>query len=123
MTSKELADRFMAFSLSVYRLEKQMIKTFSGRHVYRQLFRSATSCGANYQEAIGAESKRDFAHKLQIVLKEIREVDFWIGFMQHSKMVNSDDANLLVLKKESDELISIVTKTLITLKKNMNKTK
>ena len=123
MTSKELSDRFIIFAVSVYRLEKLMVKSFSGRHVYMQLFRSATSCGANYQEAIGAEIKRDFAHKLQIVLKEIREVDFWIGFMQQSKIMNCDDANLLVLKKESEELVSIVSKTLITLKKNMNKTK
>jgi len=43
-----------------------------GKHVANQLMRAATSSGANYEEACSAESRADFIHKVQIVLKELR---------------------------------------------------
>ena len=74
--SDDLSDRFMDFVVGIIKLEKQLCKTYSGRHIYGQLFRSGTSSGANYEEARAGESRADFIHKMQIVLKELRESHF-----------------------------------------------
>ena len=51
-------------------------------HVAKQLVRSATSPAANYAEARASESPRDFVHKMQVCLKELRETDVWLAFVQ-----------------------------------------
>ena len=45
----------------------------TARHVARQLTRAGTSGGANYEEARGAESRADFAHKILVSAKAVRE--------------------------------------------------
>ena len=65
---EELIERFLKFAVYIYKLEKPLCRTYSGRHVYGQLFRSGTSSGANYDEATAAESRKDFIHKMQVVL-------------------------------------------------------
>jgi four helix bundle protein len=50
------------------------------RHIALQLVRSSTSPAANYGEARAAESRRDFIHKMQICLKELRETAVWLRF-------------------------------------------
>ena len=46
--SDDLSERFLIFVVSIIKLEKQLCKTYSGRHIYGQLFRAGTSAGANY---------------------------------------------------------------------------
>ena len=75
MNSEELADRFLNFASLVLQLESGLNKSHSSKHIFNQLVRSATSCGANYEEARSAESKADFIHKLQIAL--FRRNPFW----------------------------------------------
>lgn len=76
--------------------------------------RSATSSGANYEEACGAESKADFIHKMQLVLKELRESLYWLKLIERSKLIPSDDLHPLL--GEADELSKIVAKSVITAK-------
>ena len=66
--AEQLSERLLDFAIRVVRLAKALPKSQEGRHVGRQILRSGTSPGANYEEACGAESRRDFAHKLGIVL-------------------------------------------------------
>ncbi len=68
----DLADRFMELAVRIINLEKQLCRTYAGRHIFGQLFRATTSTGANYEEARAGESRADFIHKMQIVLKELR---------------------------------------------------
>jgi four helix bundle protein len=56
-------------------LEKQKISSPSIRN---QLLRAGTSIGANLEEAVASESRRDFIHKNSIALKEARETDYWL---------------------------------------------
>jgi four helix bundle protein len=70
---ENLSDRLLSFAASIIRLTLLLSKTVAGRHIAGQILRSSTSCGANYEEACGAESRADFIHKMQIVLKELRE--------------------------------------------------
>ncbi len=54
----------------------------------KQLLRSGTSIGANLREAEAAYSKKDFAYKLQISLKEGRESIYWLNLMKDTKLIS-----------------------------------
>jgi len=118
---EELIERFLKFAVGIYKLEKMLCKTYSGRHVYGQLFRSGTSSGANYDEATAAESKQDFIHKMQVSLKELRESYFWLRFIKMAEMISDKEPVLLFLLQENKELLKIIGKAVSTSK--INKTK
>jgi four helix bundle protein len=116
-----LSDRFMVFVVNIIKLEKQLCKTYSGRHIYAQLFRAGTSTGANYEEARAGESRADFVHKMQIVLKELRETQFWIKLIIAAKMITSEDEVLKFLLTESRELAGITAKSVVSAKSKIEK--
>lgn len=62
--SNDMSERFMSFVVMIIQLENQLCRTYSGRHIYGQLFRAGTSSGANFEEARSGESKADFIHKM-----------------------------------------------------------
>ncbi|OFX28085.1 MAG: hypothetical protein A2X08_05960 [Bacteroidetes bacterium GWA2_32_17] len=64
---EEMTDRFLMFAAKVIELGSRLNKTYEGRHIYEQLFRSSSSSGANYEESHSAEITRDFLHKRQKV--------------------------------------------------------
>jgi len=74
--ANKLAERLLDYGVAILKLTMTLDASLPGKHIAGQLFRSGTSAGANYEEACGAESKADFIHKLQIVLKELREKNF-----------------------------------------------
>jgi len=117
----EMSDRFMMLAVNVIRLEKQLCKTYSGRHSYGQLYRTVTSSGANYEEARAGESPADFIHKLQIVVKELPESNYWIKLIMNAKMFTGDDELLRFILNESNELTRITAKSVITAKINDSK--
>jgi four helix bundle protein len=119
--SDDMSDRFMVFVVHIIKLEKQLCKTRSGRHIYGQLFRAGTSAGANFEEARAGESRADFIHKMQIVLKELRESHFWIKLIITAKLLTSEDEVLRFLFNESKELASITAKSVVTAKSNIIK--
>jgi len=119
--SDDMSDRFLMFAVNVTKLEKQICKTYSGRHIYGQLFRSCTSAGANYEEARAGESLADFIHKMQIVLKELRESHFWIRLILAANLINSEVEGLEFIFKESKELANITGKSVVTAKSKMAK--
>jgi len=65
MDSDELAERFLNLAAEIIKLFSLLSKTYVGRHVGGQLVRAATSAGANYEEARGAESKADFIYPVR----------------------------------------------------------
>lgn len=115
---EELIERFLKFAVQIYKLESMLCKTYSGRHVYGQLFRAGTSGGANYDEATAAESRQDFIHKMQLSLKELRESHYWLRFIAIANMVKDDNSILKFLLGESKELKNIIGKAIVTAKKN-----
>ena len=120
--SDNMSNRFIAFAVNLIRLEKQLCKTYAGRHIYSQVFRAGTSTGANYEEARAGESLADFVHKMQIVLKELRESNFWIKLIMTAKLVPAETEVLNILFNESIELANITAKSIITAK-SKSKTK
>ena len=90
-------------------------KTVTGKHVGRQLIRAGTSCGSNYEEACGAESRSDFAHKMSIVLKELKEARFWLKLIHRTRMLTLQQTDPLI--DECEQLCAIVAKGIITAKR------
>ena len=87
-------------------------RSLSADVVGRQLARSATSVGAQVQEADAAESKNDFAHKMGIGRKEDQESRYWLAMVDAAILPDDPEAQLLY--RESDELARI----LFTIQKN-----
>jgi len=114
----DLSDRLLEFAANIIRLATQLSKTPVGRHISGQLTRAGTSAGANYEEACSAESRRDFVHKLQIVLKELKESFYWVRLVKKAALVSENDPILLLLFKENRELINIIAKSIVTAKEN-----
>jgi four helix bundle protein len=78
MRGDDIAARLVALAVSVVKIVDALPDTLVGRHIAAQLLRSGTSPGANYEEARGAESRRDFLHKVGIALKELHETRYWL---------------------------------------------
>ncbi len=76
-----------------------------------QLFRSATSIGANVEEAQAAQSKRDFISKMSIAAKEARETRYWLRLLNESELTTKEVKHLL---KDVEEIINILTKIVKT---------
>ena len=76
MKGDDIAARLVALAVRVVKIVDALPDTLAGRHVAGQLLRSGTSPGANYEEARGAESRRDFVHKVGIALKELQETRY-----------------------------------------------
>ena len=114
----DISARFLDYSANAIRLILRLGRTSVGRHVANQLMRSATSAGANYEEACAAESRADFLHKLQIVLKELRESSYWLRIIERSALIRDNDALLGTLLQETQELSRIIGKSIVTAKSN-----
>ena len=77
----------------------------------KQLLRSGTSVGANVEEAIAAQSRKDFISKMSIASKEARETRYWIRLLEKSKLVDIDYSFCFA---NSEHIINILTKTVKT---------
>jgi four helix bundle protein len=108
----ELQSRLIRFGLGVCRETATRHPDYAAAHIASQLIRSATSPAANYAEACGAQSRREFAHKLRICLKELRETAVWLRFIGE---LLGDTSARASLSAECDELISIFVASLKTL--------
>ncbi len=72
----------------------------------KQLLRCGTSVGANIEEAIGAQSDKDFYAKLTIAYKEARETHYWIRLLKDTDYLTVEEYKSLL--KDIDELLRII---------------
>lgn len=115
MKSEELANRLLDFAVRIIRLTEALPSNYNASHIGKQLLRSGTSVGANYEEARGAGSGQDFLNKINISLKELRETLFWLKIIQKAELIKP--ARLEEIIKEADELCSILISSAKTIKK------
>lgn len=80
----------------------------------KQMLRSGTSIGANVQEAIAAESKKDVIHKLGIAVKEARETLYWLCLLRDSDFIKQEQFD--VLNSSCNSLIKILNSIILTTK-------
>jgi four helix bundle protein len=113
--SDQLSDRLLDFAIEVIKIADALPNTVAGRHVGGQLVRAGTSCGSNYEEACGAESRSDFTHKMSIVLKELKESRFWLRLISRTEMLPSNRIEPVL--DECQQLCAIVAKSILTAKR------
>ena len=116
MEKHEFGERLQDLAVWIITMSNSLPRTLVGRHIALQVLRSGTLAGANYCEARGAESRADFAHKMQIVVKELRETLFWIETSRRAKLWSPGRFDSLT--REVNELISIGVKSVLTAKRN-----
>jgi len=116
---EELEDRLLDFAARIGKVVDALPDTRLGRHIAGQLVRSGTSPAPNYAEACAAESKRDFIHKLGIAMKELRESRTWIKLILKADLL--PEARMSPLLDETQQLCSIIGKSIVTAKANQQK--
>ena len=119
----DIKERTFQYALEAIKLygELRSKKNNAGWIIGKQFLRSATSIGANIQEAQSGESKADFIHKYSIAQKEARESLYWLKLLKASKILHGE--NLEYLIKETNEIISIITKIIVNTKKGQKNEK
>ncbi|MEJ2049795.1 MAG: four helix bundle protein [Calditrichota bacterium] len=118
MKKYDLENRLINFSVLLIGIVNEMSGSKAGNHLSGQLIRSSSSVALNYGEAQSAESKRDFIHKMKIILKELRETFICLKIIHQSKLYDKEQ-KLMDAKKENNELISIFVKSIQTSQKNV----
>jgi four helix bundle protein len=111
----QLSDRILDFVVKVIKMADTIPQTIAGRHIGGQLISAGTSCGANYEEGCGAESRSDFIHKMSIVLKEMKETRYWLRLIQRTEM--SAPISTEPILDECKQLCAIIGKSISTAKK------
>jgi four helix bundle protein len=112
LTPRDLSERFLDFADRASTVVEALPDTRVGRRIADQLLRSGTSPLGNYEEACAAESKADFAHKLGICLKEVRESRAWLRLTARKKLLPATRLDDLI--DEADQLARIIGQSIAT---------
>ena len=103
---KGLGERLFKFAIDVIKFLMNIKNTQEVTVLKYQLTKSATSSGANYEEAQAASSRADFKNKINILLKEMRESNYWLKIFNALDIGDNETGKYLV--NESDELKRIL---------------
>ena len=114
--AEEIANALQVNSVRIMKACNEIGKNPTIGFIANQVSRSATSAGANYEEACGAQSRADFIHKLHIVYKELRETRYWLSLIHSAELGEQSEIQSII--NSTDELLRIIGKSLITSKKN-----
>ena len=117
-----LEKRLIHFAVSILELADGLPDTRAGAHIAGQIIGSGTSPAPNYGEARGAQSRRDFLHKMSVCLKELRETFVWLRIIELRRLAQ-DVGKLKWPLDECDQLISIFVTSIKTTKSNARPTK
>ena len=109
----DLEERTAIFSENIIEFCKTIPITVITKPIINQLIRSGTSVGANYMEANGASSKKDFKNKIYICKKEISETKYWLRMI--TKALPETREKTVIFYRESQELTLIFQKIINSL--------
>lgn len=113
-----LRDKSYDFALAAVKLCFRLQDEKKEYLLTKQFMRSATSIGANVEEAIGGQSEKDFLHKISISYKEAREAHYWLRLMGDSNLINVEiKSELLEKVEELLRIIGSIQRTIKTRKK------
>lgn len=101
----DLAERTAKFAEDIIIFVKSLPDNTINHPLIVQILKSATSIAANYEEADGAESKKDFRHKLGVCKKEAKETRLWLRLIAKANPDKADECRKYW--QESQELVRI----------------
>ncbi|MDP8289816.1 MAG: four helix bundle protein [Candidatus Susulua stagnicola] len=102
---RDLEERTFNFAVETVKFLKDIKYSKEFETIKYQLSKSATSIGANYEEAQGAYSKDDFKYKISICFRESKESNYWLRIIKAADI--SKGQKLDYLTKEAEELKKI----------------
>jgi len=105
------------FALRIIRL-CTWLKEEKHFEIASQLLRSGTGIGANVEEVLAGQSRKDFLAKMSLASKEARETNYWLRLIRDSGILNGD--RIQAITDESDQLCKIVTSIVKTGNKKAN---
>lgn len=108
-----LEKRTASFSSEIIVFLKKLERNIINNPLISQVVCSATSVGANYCEATGASSRKDFKNKIYICKKECKETKYWLEIIAKANPQQKEECR--ILWQEAQELTMIFSKTIITL--------
>ena len=120
MSKSDLEERLIKFAVLIIEIAEELPHTLAGKHLAGQMVRSGTSPALNYGEATSAESRKDFVHKIKIVLKELKETRVALKILTLANLYSKKE-KLEFAIKESNELIAIFITSVNTALKNIGK--
>lgn len=112
-----LEERVASFAARMIAVCEALPNRVGAAHLRDQLFRSSTSVAANYAEASVPESRKDFAHKLSIALKELVESRMWLTIIAKREYVPPQSVQKLTA--ETNELIRIFNASITTARRRI----
>jgi four helix bundle protein len=113
----DLEERTAQFGEAIIELVKTFPRDPINSPLISQVVRAGTSVGANYMEADGAESKKDFQHKISICKKESKETKHWLRMIVKANPSRRDECQKLL--REAQELSLIFSSILLPKKKQL----
>jgi four helix bundle protein len=119
LSPEDLEDRLIDFAVRIGEVADALPDNRLGRHIADQIVRSGTSPAPNYSEGCAAESRRDFAHKLSISLKELRETKTWLRLIRKAELLPAH--RLQAITDEADQLCAILSTSIHTAEKKTRK--
>jgi len=112
----DLEERTARFSEDILSFNQQVRRNMVNAHIIYQLTRSGTSIGANYCEANGACSKKDFKNKIHYCKKESKETEYWLRMINKSNPEHIK--SIMKLRQENHEFTLIFSKILSSMRKS-----
>ena len=119
MDAEELKKQTKKFGLRVIQLVESLPSSKTTSIIGNQLLRSAMSVGANYRAGCRGRSKVEFIAKIGISIEEADESIYWMEMLIGAEII--PESRLIDLMKEADEIIAILTASVITARKNLSK--
>ena len=110
----DLEERLIDFALLIDGIIENLPSTKLANHLSGQIVRSGTSPALNYGEAQSAESQKDFIHKMQVILKELRETRIILKIITRKPLLNTHLVEPILI--ENEELIAIFAQSIKTAK-------
>lgn len=115
MTKEQLKNRTKSFAIRTFKFLMEIEKNKAVDVISYQLFKSSSSVAANYRAVCRGKSDADFLNKLKVVDEEADESLFWLEFIKELE-IDCDTIELEKLLKEADELVSIFSAGIKTIK-------
>jgi len=118
MKDNILKTKSYEFALRIIQLYRELSFERKEFVLSKQILRSGTSIGANFEEANQAESTKDFIHKPGIAQKEANETHYWIRLLSDSDLTKLNESEQM--KNDCKELLRLITSSIKTAKSNLN---
>ena len=116
MKENIIQQKSFAFAIRIIKAYKYLQTEKNEYVLSKQLIRCGTSIGANVEEAIGGQSKRDFISKISIAYKEARETMYWVKLLKATFHLDEKEADSIL--NDAEELCKILSSILVSSKQS-----